>query len=125
MLEGAAHHRHGRSRRADWMRKRLKPRSVGRQMAKEIKKNEAEGLGQSVLGVLGLVDIIIGGLFLYAAFDFQRPTNPVFHTTGFPFVDVALLACAAALLGKVLSLMAFFVMGLMRRILRESSSALR
>src|SRR3954467_5136249 len=88
-------------------------------MAENGKDREGETLGKSVLGILGLSDIIVGGLFLYAAFQFERPTQSIFHTTGFAFVDIVLLGCASALVGKVILLFVAVLMGIARAIHRK------
>jgi hypothetical protein len=92
-------------------------------MGEDKKDGEGESLAKSVLGILGLSDIIVGGLFLYAAFHFEQPTQAVFHTTGFTFVDVVLLACAAALIGKIILLFVAVLMGIARAIHRKSRGA--
>jgi hypothetical protein len=92
-------------------------------MGEDKKDGEGESLAKSVLGILGLSDVIVGGLFLYAAFHFERPTQTVFHTTGFTFVDVVLLACAAALIGKIILLFVAVLMGIARARHRKSRGA--
>jgi hypothetical protein len=89
-------------------------------MAENGKDSEGESLAKSVLGILGLSDIIVGGLFLYAAFQFERPTQSIFHTTGFTFVDIVLLACASALIGKIVLLFVAVLMGIARAIHRKT-----
>ena len=60
-----------------------------------------ESLATSFVGALGLLDLILGSLTLYWARLWSGPEiAKLFPSTGFPFVDVALLACAAALVGK-------------------------
>ena len=68
--------------------------------------DEAKGLADSFVGVLGLVDVIFGGLTLYWVRLSFPPTVDAFPATGHDFVDVALLACAAGIIGRIVSLLA-------------------
>lgn len=90
--------------------------------AKESGAKEAESLAQSILGVLGLPDIIIGSLTLYAANHFSDGNRTAaFHSTGIAFADGALLACASALVGKCVVLLVNIPMGLHRICFRHST----
>lgn len=59
-----------------------------------------------LVGALGLPELILGSLALYALRRHMDPTGLMreFPSTGYEWVDVALLGCAAALVGKVLTL---------------------
>jgi hypothetical protein len=67
---------------------------------------EATGVAASFVRTLGLTDIVFGSFLLYWLRVALRATDwpLVFPGTGYPWVDVVLLAAAAALVGKVLSL---------------------
>jgi hypothetical protein len=76
---------------------------------------EPKGLAEAFLGVLGVVDIVLGGLALYALHAAHPATTAtavateLFRTTGSPYVDGALLVSAAAVAGKLVCLLASFV----------------
>lgn len=61
-----------------------------------------------LVGALGLPELILGSLALYALRRHMVPADlsREFPATGFPWVDVALLGCAAAVFGKVVTLTA-------------------
>jgi hypothetical protein len=73
----------------------------------ETAATEAKGVADSFIRTLGLSDLIFGSLLIYWArqnwsgVDWSR----ILPTTGRDWVDVALLACAAAFAGKALSLL--------------------
>jgi hypothetical protein len=73
----------------------------------------AKGLATSFVATLGLLDIILGGLALYCYRLLSgRQIESRFPSTGFASVDVALLACGAALAGKLIYLLVSgFIMG--------------
>lgn len=74
-------------------------------------KKGVEGLAQDFVATLGLLDLIFGGLLAYCLWlFFGRATGQLFPTTGIEFVDIALLAGAAALLGRLVSLLAATLM---------------
>lgn len=65
---------------------------------------EAKGLAEQFVQTLGLVDLIIGALTLYwVRLWFGSRVTEVLPSSGFTWVDVALLGCAAAFIGKVIS----------------------
>jgi hypothetical protein len=70
---------------------------------------EATGVAASFVRTLGLTDIVFGSFLLYWLRVSLRTTDwpLVFPGTGYPWVDVVLLAAAAALVGKVLSLVVY------------------
>ena len=67
---------------------------------------EAAGVAASFVRTLGLTDIVFGSFVLYWVRVSLRGTDwpAVLPGTGYLWVDVVLLAAAAALVGKVLSL---------------------
>lgn len=68
---------------------------------------ETKGVAEQFIQTLGLADIVLGGLALYwVRLWFGSGIAVHFTSTGYPWVDIALLACAAAFCGKVLSLLA-------------------
>ncbi|HEX6536755.1 MAG TPA: hypothetical protein VF041_19365 [Gemmatimonadaceae bacterium] len=67
---------------------------------------DAKGVVEEFVGVLVLVDIVLGALALYWARLAFPDAGRELPGTGYPFVDVALLACAAAIVGKMVSLVA-------------------
>ena len=74
---------------------------------------EAKGLADQFVQTLGLVDLIIGGLALYwSRLWFGADVTRFLETTGYPWLDIALLACAAAFVGKIVSLVAELAAGL-------------
>ena len=78
--------------------------------AAESVAQDVRGLAEGFVRILGLGDIIFGALALYwgrLAFPCIGRRLP---GTGYEFVDVALLACAAALVGKVVALAATLAM---------------
>jgi len=79
--------------------------------SEESLEKQAEGLASEFVSSLGLTDIILGSLFLYGRYAYAPLTSRELPTTGHAIVDVALLTCAAALVGKTLTLMVAFLMG--------------
>ncbi len=74
---------------------------------------EAKGLAEQFLQTLGLVDLIIGALTLYwLRLCVGKNITRVLESTGHSWLDVALLACAAALVGKIVSTIADLLAGL-------------
>ncbi|HEX7941947.1 MAG TPA: hypothetical protein VF488_09065, partial [Gemmatimonadaceae bacterium] len=67
---------------------------------------DARGVVEEFVGVLVLVDIVLGGLTLYWARLAIPDAARQLPGTGYQVVDVALLACAAAIVGKLVSLLA-------------------
>lgn len=70
---------------------------------------EATGVAATFVRTLGLTDIVFGSFLLYWLRVALRATDwpLVFPGTGYPWVNVVLLAAAAALVGKVLSLVVY------------------
>jgi len=73
---------------------------------------EAKGIAQTFLGVLGVVDIVLGGLMLYALGMLHLRGAEKFGHTGSAFADNALLVGASALVGKLVCLGASFLAAL-------------
>ena len=74
---------------------------------------EAKGLADQFVQTLGLVDLIIGGLALYwSRLWFGTGVARFLEPTGYPWLDIALLACGAAFVGKIVSLLAEVAAGL-------------
>jgi hypothetical protein len=68
---------------------------------------EAKGMAEQFVQTLGLVDLIIGALILYwMRLWFGTKLGAILPSSGYPWLDIALLACAAAFVGKVVSLLA-------------------
>jgi hypothetical protein len=83
---------------------RARPGGKMAEAAESVAK-DAKGFADDFVGILGLVDIIYGGLTLYwAQLVFPRVPDQL-PSTGHTFIDVALLACAAAVAGKLVSLL--------------------
>jgi len=70
---------------------------------------EAKGIAQTFLGVFGVVDIVLGGLALYALHVAHLNAASKFEGTGSDFADNALLVSASALAGKLVCLGANFL----------------
>ena len=84
-------------------------------------EKQAEGLANSFVGILGLTEIVIGGLALYPIFlQLGVATTRTFPTTGYPVIDVALLACAASLVGRIIGLVIAIGMAVLNRLLRKT-----
>ncbi|HEU4641312.1 MAG TPA: hypothetical protein VFS44_02575 [Gemmatimonadaceae bacterium] len=67
---------------------------------------DAKGVVEEFVGVLVLLDIVLGGLALYWVRLAFPDVGAQLPGTGYDVVDVALLACAAAIVGKMVSLVA-------------------
>jgi len=82
-------------------------------------KSGSDAITVEAVATLGLTDVLIGGLFLYC----KRLINPdqaaQLPTTGHDSVDIALLLGAAALAGKVITLICALVMAFVNVILRR------
>src|SRR5262245_20814533 len=67
---------------------------------------EPKDLTTQIVNTLGLVDLIFGGLTIYLVWLFYDQSNltKIFKSTGQKWVDLALLACAAAFVGKIVTL---------------------
>ncbi|MEA2345186.1 MAG: hypothetical protein QOF63_3355 [Thermoanaerobaculia bacterium] len=73
----------------------------------------AEGVASSFVSALGLTDIFFGTLLLYAIAIRARPVmSRTFPPTGNAVADLVLLASAAALTGKVVSLVAVWILAI-------------
>jgi hypothetical protein len=79
---------------------------------------ESDDLKESLtefLKVLGLLDLVTGALGLYAVFDWLRGSRvfiDLFPSTGTPLIDLVLLACVAALVGKIIGIAAEIALGI-------------
>src|SRR4051812_21564832 len=88
-------------------------------MAKEAEEGveDLKELGAMAAKILDLTDIIFGSLILYLVHAWNtsnksfEPTK-VFPSTGHTFIDIGLLACAAAFAGKLLTLTTHTLMAL-------------
>jgi hypothetical protein len=66
---------------------------------------EAKGMADKFVQTLGLLDLIIGGLALYwVRLWFGYSMTRLLESTGYPWLDIALLACGAAFVGKIISM---------------------
>jgi hypothetical protein len=86
--------------------------------------DEAKGGFSDFLRTLGLIDLVTGALALYAIFVWVRGSASVeafLPSTGTEIVDLALLACVAALIGKIIGITTQVPLALLE-ILAESSS---
>jgi hypothetical protein len=71
---------------------------------------DAKGAAELFLQTLGLTDIVLGALSLYIVRLWYGPESAnLFPTTGNNWIDLGLLACAAALAGKTISLVVSFL----------------
>ena len=89
--------------------------------AAETVAQDAKGVAESFVRILGLGDIILGALALYWVWLAFPGVGPRLPGTGYEFVDVALLGCAAALVGKVVSLAATLVMAIVWKVAARAS----
>lgn len=79
-------------------------------------KDEAKGLTKDLLSSLGLLEIVLGAVFLYGAWcGFSKSVSAMFPSTGIQVVDIGLLAVAAAYAGKAIDLVAHFVFAINNR----------
>jgi hypothetical protein len=77
--------------------------------------DEAKGVSEGFIQSLGLVELIVGGVGLYwLRLWYQDQAPALFPSTGLSYVDAGLLAFAAALVGKLLSLSVAFLMAVVR-----------
>lgn len=66
---------------------------------------EAKGMAEKFVQTLGLLDLIIGGLALYwVRLWFGDSVTRLLESTGYPWLNIALLACGAAFVGKIISM---------------------
>lgn len=67
--------------------------------------SETKGVAENFVSTLGLTDLIIGGLNLYwAKLQYGSLAPTLFTSTGHEWVDIGLLACGAAFVGKIITL---------------------
>ena len=67
---------------------------------------EAKGMAEKFVQTLGLLDLIIGGLALYwVRLWFGTGVTRLLESTGYPWLNIALLACGAAFVGKIISML--------------------
>lgn len=89
-------------------------------MGKQEKENddaagEAKSLTGSFVESLGLLEIIIGaGAIYWASLWYGDSLTKLFPSTGFDFVNIALMAFGASLFGKVFTFIATFMMAIVR-----------
>src|SRR6185436_10723139 len=67
------------------------------------KEKEAKGFTETVLKTLGLPELFLGALALYGLWLVGGGGAKPFRSTGHEFADNALLVCAAALMGKIVT----------------------
>lgn len=73
---------------------------------------------------LGLIDLVLGGLALYwVRLMFGGSGPALFPSAGHIAIDLALLACAAAFAGRVVSFFSHFVMALVGVAIESTSAA--
>lgn len=83
---------------------------------------DAKGVTENFIQSLGLLELILGGVGSYALWLWYRGQTPnLFPSTGTKFIDIGLLAFAAALVGKLVCLIVAAGMGLMWKIIKESN----
>jgi|1186.fasta_scaffold40404_2 hypothetical protein len=83
-------------------------------------KDEDGGVAKEFLGLVGLLDVVFGVLLLYGIWLFSpEGLQRLFPSTQSDVVDIALLACAAALVGKLVVLAVAFLLALFRIIDRK------
>lgn len=73
-------------------------------------EKQAQNVTAEFVSSLGLTDITLGSLFLYGRYAAVPLTATQLPSSGYAVVDVGLLLCAAALVGKIISLAIAFVM---------------
>lgn len=79
-----------------------------------------ETIASEFVSALGLTDVMLGGIAVYAHYLSHPPTfSARFATTGHNVLDVALLVGAAALVGKVITLIVAVLMALINILLRR------
>lgn len=85
---------------------------------------EAKGVGESFVRTLGLHELIFGSLLVYwVRVTWQAVAwSRILPGTGREWIDIALLACAAALSGKALSIAVEMWIGLFDLVLDLSNS---
>lgn len=89
-------------------------------------EKQGEGLAASFVSILGLVEIVIGGLTLYLVrLRLGTSAMALFPTTGYAVIDVALLACAASLTGRLLALTIAIGMAVINRLMRKTKQVER
>jgi hypothetical protein len=81
---------------------------------------EAKGVLDSLVRTLGLLRLIFGGLLVYWVRLAWPAVSSLLPGTGNEWVDIVLLACAAALAGQALELVIAFVIMLLDGLLGDS-----
>lgn len=81
---------------------------------------QAKQVTTDFVNMLGLQELIFGGIFLYL-FWLRNPSAVAlqFPSTGASYLDVPLLACAAAFVGKLLSFVIAVVMAIVAKMFRH------
>jgi hypothetical protein len=81
-----------------------------------------EGVASKFLSTLGLLDLILGSIAMYCIRLWRGPSiTYLFPSTGQQWFDLALLASAAALIGKMISLIVFMGMAILNIIIKRSN----
>lgn len=79
---------------------------------------DVKGAAELFLQTLGLTDIVLGALSLYIIRLWYGPESGIlFPTTGNTWIDLGLLACGAALAGKIISLVVYFLAALVESLI--------
>jgi hypothetical protein len=94
-------------------------------MAEEQKstpENEAKGVSENFVKALGLNELILGGVGIYGMWClYGANVSRLFPSTGITFVDIGLLACAAAWIGKIIDLMANIFLAIGRAAIKKAN----
>jgi hypothetical protein len=81
---------------------------------------DVKGAAELFLQTLGLTDIVLGALSLYIIrLWYGTESAKLFPTTGNTWVDLGLLACSAALVGKIISLVVYFLAALVEGLIER------
>src|SRR5438045_945353 len=94
-------------------------------MAEKDGLGKLEGIASQFVTFLGLQDVIVGSLAMYCLHLAAGSATDAFESTGLPVVDIALLACGAALIGKIIGLSAAMAMALFYPRLRRGEHGTR
>lgn len=78
-------------------------------------EEKSQGILDSMMQTLGIVEIIIGGCLCYWIYlAYGSAVTSQFPSTGFEFIDYVLLGFASAVTGKIVTIFAYVIMGLCR-----------
>lgn len=82
---------------------------------------EAKSVAGDFIQSLGLLELILGGVGLYGLWLwYGEQATRLFPSTGTTFIDIGLLAFAAALVGKLICLVVAVLMGLLWTIIKAT-----